>query len=171
VPIGFVAGLGLIAALVGASAWLRRHAPEVRAALVPWWALAAYGVANAALTAFGRLDNGMSTSLFVRYLPTASCVVLGAIGVVALALPRARRPGRLAVATAVVAVLPVVGVGYARGVDTMAHLAAQLDIGARCLPTCATASDLCLLYMCWSADVARQMCPIMAQARIGPFAP
>ncbi len=53
----------------------------------------------------------------------------------------------------------------------MGRLALQLEAGARCLPTCTTAPDGCLLALCWSADVARRMCPLMADARIGPFAP
>jgi hypothetical protein len=51
----------------------------------------------------------------------------------------------------------------------MARLARRLDAGRACLVTCATATDGCLASICWSSAVARQMCPVMEAARIGPF--
>jgi hypothetical protein len=47
----------------------------------------------------------------------------------------------------------------------------MLRAGRSCLATCATTSDRCFLDMCWSAQVAAQMCPLMERFRFGPFAP
>jgi len=76
-----------------------------------------------------------------------------------------------ALAIAVVVPMPSFYVASREGAENMGRLALQLEAGARCLPTCTTAPDACLLALCWSADVARRMCPLMADARIGPFAP
>jgi hypothetical protein len=175
--VGLLTGGVLSATLVGASAWLCARRPSLRRALVPWWFLAAYSLANGALTAFGRLDTGLFTALFVRYLPTASFFTLSAVAVTALAVPELRRAapraGAVALASLAIAVAvagPAFVAHAARGAANMRRLSQQLEIGATCLPTCTTASDLCLLHLCWSAEVARAMCPLMAGARIGPFA-
>ena len=56
------------------------------------------------------------------------------------------------------------------GVTAMALVQRQLDEGARCLTDCRSTTDACLLRMCWSASVARAMCPALEEARLGPFA-
>jgi hypothetical protein len=174
VGVGLAAGLLLAAALVASSLWLWTRAPGLRPALVPWWLLAAYGVANGALTAFGRLDSGLFTALFVRYLPTASLFTLSALALTILAAAtlrgRTRAAAVAALGIAVVAATPSFYAASAQGAENMRRLAYQLEAGAVCLAYCGTASDQCLLNLCWSADVARAMCPVMAGARIGPFA-
>jgi len=56
------------------------------------------------------------------------------------------------------------------GVNAMVLIAHQLEAGASCLTDCRSASDACLRRMCWSAQVARAMCPALEQAKLGPFA-
>ncbi|HXJ33080.1 MAG TPA: hypothetical protein VMS22_03500 [Candidatus Eisenbacteria bacterium] len=174
---GLVTGIVLCAVLTLSSAWLWRRR-ELRAAVVPWWLLAAYSAVNAAITAFGRLDNGLFTALFVRYLPTASLFLVATMALAALATATLWHASQRAATVAVsllafgLATATPLYVRTARkATENMGVLALQLEAGAACLPTCATAADDCLLLMCWSADVARQMCPLMAAAKIGPFAP
>ncbi len=174
---GLVTGLVLCVVLALSSGWLWRR-PELRAAVVPWWLLAAYSAVNAAITAFGRLDNGLFTALFVRYLPTASFFLMATMALAALATSTlwhvSQRAGAAATSLLVfgLATATPTYVHTARkAIENMGVLALQLEAGAACLPACDTAADDCLLLMCWSAGVARQMCPLMAAAKIGPFAP
>jgi hypothetical protein len=178
VGVGLGSGVAWCAFLVAASVWLWAARPDARAALVPWWLLAAYSLANGVLTAFGRLDDGLFTALFVRYLPTASFFLESTVALTTLAAAilwrQSTRAGVAAFAALAIAIavpMPSFYVASREGAANMGRLALQLEAGARCLPTCTTAPDGCLLALCWSADVARRMCPLMADARIGPFAP
>jgi hypothetical protein len=175
--VAFASGVALAVVFVVASAVVLRRGTDTRAASMPWLVLAAYTAVNGVLTAYGRLDNGLFTAAFVRYRPTAAYFPLATLALATLATAAAWHRSRVAggVATVVLAfsisaAVPVIVTGSEVGADVMARLTIQLDVGATCLPQCATAPDMCLLYLCWSADVARQMCPIMSAARIGPFA-
>jgi len=169
------AGVALLAAGGG---WLWWTSPAHRRALLPWLLLATYTMANAALTAFGRLQNGLHIALIARYAPTTALFPLGALVVGGLAIAaltrRARGPG-IAAALLLVGALGVAAPKHYRasleGVAAMRSLDAMLRTGQACVTTCAATSARCFLDMCWSAQVAAQMCPLMERLRFGLFAP
>lgn len=174
----FGAGLDLVVLLIAASVWLVwRHGATARSRLVGWWVLAAYGLGNGALTAFGRLDfGGFATATFDRYLPTASFVAIATAGVVTLAvhdLWRYRRAYGIAalalVAVATIDVLRPAPRAVLEGIEAMSRLSTVLDRGARCLAV-RPPTDGCLGTLCWDAAVARRMLPLLEEAKIGPFA-
>ncbi len=179
---GFVAafhtGLALLALLLGATGWVVvRRSPDVRGALPAWWLLAGYALGSALLTAFGRLDNGIGTALFGRYLPTQSFMAIATAGVVVIALRDLRQRQPLAGFAGIVLVLAAtmelassLPLGVREGISQMALLSRDLDGGARCLAARSAASDACLRSVCWDAGVARRMLPLLEEAKIGPFA-
>jgi hypothetical protein len=167
-------GAGLVGMLATAAGALWQRRPDLRGALVPWAVLAVFGIGNGFVTAYGRIDNGAHTALLPRYVPTTALFAASVAAVMTLAIAalRAGAP-RAAAALAAALVLAVAAAQFARaasaGLDDMARLARRLDAGRACLVTCATATDGCLASICWSSAVARQMCPVMEAARIGPF--
>lgn len=169
------AGVALLAAGGGGLWWT---SPAHRRALLPWLLLATYTTANAALTAFGRLQNGLHIALIARYAPTTALFPLGALVVGALAIAaltrRARGPG-ITSTLLLVGALGVAAPEHYRasldGVAAMRNLDTMLRAGQACVTTCAATSGRCFLDMCWSAQVAAQMCPLMERFRFGLFAP
>lgn len=171
------AGIAMTIALVLVGGWVWHRGPAARAAIVPWVVLAGTAVANAIVTSYGRMEDGLGTALLVRYVPTGAWCAIGLAGVIGTALIEASARAKGLRWVLVAATVLGVGVasrtyyeGWMRGAAEMATLASRLERGAPCLVDCATASDACLLLMCWDARVARQGCPILAAARIGPFA-
>lgn len=169
-------GAGMLGVLVAAGLWVWSRRPGLRAALVPWGLLALFGIGNGLVTAYGRIDSGAHTALLPRYMPTAGLFVASVGAVVTLlvgdVLARSRLAGvalLAAVAIALLVVAPRFTAAARGGVDEMRTLARHLDENAPCLASCATATDLCLERLCWSAKVARDLCPVMEGARIGPF--
>ena len=171
-------GGGALALLVAASGWLWVRSPATRRALAPWWLLVLYTLGNGVLAAYGRLDNGLNTAIFARYLPTVSLFMMSVAAVAALAIADLFRAQRHSGAVALAGVVLAVGLAgptYYRaaqqGILIMDALDHQLAEGARCMrPDCVKASDACLLKVCWAAWVARFGCVPLQQARLGPFA-
>jgi hypothetical protein len=169
-------GAGMLATLLPAIVWLWSSRIDVRRALVPWGLLTLFGLGNAFVTSYGRLDNGAHTALLPRYAPTAGLFVASVVAVTAMLTSDVRTRSRAAGHVLLVAVALVVlvagrtfTIASRAGFDQMAALAARLDAQAPCFASCATATDACLARICWDAKVARTMCPMLERARIGPF--
>jgi hypothetical protein len=175
-PDAIAAGVIMAMALVAAATWTWSRVPSARTAMLPWLLVAATAVANGFVTAYGRIE-APGSALFVRYLPAATCFAIGLAGMLGIALievlARSPRLGAVLVVVTALGVASVGGtlrIGWIQGTYEMAELAGRLDRGRRCLTDCATASDWCFLLTCWDAKVARAQCPLLAEARIGPFA-
>lgn len=175
-PEAIAAGVIMAMALVAAATWTWSRVPSARTAMLPWLLVAATAVANGFVTAYGRIE-APGSALFVRYLPAATCFAIGLAGMLGIALievlARSPRLGAVLVVVTALGVASVGGtlrIGWIQGTHEMAELAGRLDRGRRCLTDCATASDWCFLLTCWDAKVARAQCPLLAEARIGPFA-
>jgi hypothetical protein len=169
-------GLGMVLALVAASAWLHAKRPDLRPAVLPWLVLAAYGLGNGFVTSYGRLVNGAHTALLPCYLPTASLFVVAVVAVLTLLIADLfgrSRPLAALLLAGLVAALGVAGsqqLNAARvGIREMQEIAGRLDRARACLGSCATTQDACLASICFSAEVARRFCPLLERARIGPF--
>lgn len=78
--------------LVAALAW--REGKELWRPLLPWATLAAFGLASAAMTAYGRYTFGIGQALSSRYFSIANFYWLGLLGMAAVWLRR-RHPQRL----------------------------------------------------------------------------
>jgi hypothetical protein len=169
-------GLGMVIALVVAWVWLAVRRPEGRPALLPWLVLAAYGLGNGVVTAYGRLGNGAHTALLQRYLPTAALFTMATVALFALALADLATRSRGAAALVLVVFGCAAGISATHevasanaGIADMERIATRLDRARACLGACATTPDGCLGSICFRQDVARQFCPLLEQARIGPF--
>jgi len=108
-------GGGSLGLFVAASAWVWWRDITARPALVPWWVLGAYTIVSGFLAAYGRLDNGLNTALFPRYLPTVSLFAMSVAAVTALALTDLWTTARpLGAAALAVAALVVATAGRAQ---------------------------------------------------------
>jgi len=169
-------GLGMLVSLVAAAAWLAARRPDLRPATLPWLVLAAYGLGNGFVTAYGRLGNGAHTALLQRYLPTSALFVIAVVAVLALAIADLCRRSRVAAALVLATLVCAAGVSATRqvaaaavGIGDMTAVASRLDRARGCLGACATAPPGCLASICFSAEVAQRFCPLLERGRIGPF--
>jgi hypothetical protein len=169
-------GRAMLVAAAVAIVLLWWRAPSCRPALVPWTLLVLYALGAGCITAYGRLDDGRTTAMLPRYVPTAGLFAVGVTAIVALAVTEVHARSRLAAAAlAVVLVFPLAAAARrfadaARGgLGDIAIVSRRIDVKASCLRACATATDACLAGACWDVGVARRLCPLMERARIGPF--
>lgn len=171
-------GAVMLAAGTVAGALLWWGAPRRRGTLVPWALLLLYGLGAGAVTAYGRLDDGIGTALLPRYVPTAALFVAGVIGILSLAVVETRARSRVAAAVLAAAIVLALGrsargfVDAARGgLNEMRIVSLLIDRRGPCLRSCVTATDACFRGFFWDAVTGRQLCSILERARIGPFAP
>lgn len=163
-----------VVAVATVVAWLRD--PTGRRAVLPWLALAAFGVGTALLTAGGRSATGMHTARLSRYTTFAIPLWIAAGPLVALALATLRgRTTRLVVAAALVPVAGLAawhgGRSWMLGNDRMAGRAMVARKVAACIVDPATAPDACWRTACWDPRFAREQALALQRDGLGPWAP
>lgn len=106
---GVATSIGAILLLAGSvvcvGAWRVLPRTEFRARALPWLALAAFGLANAAMSAAGRAGFGVGQALTSRYATYALLVPIALLPLGALACGRRRGAGWLLVVATVSALL------------------------------------------------------------------